>query len=314
MIGPRHGDQTAIGVASHRAALPCSGNGGNKTTAGCFPCHETSRRGDEYREAPNGHGARPNLFSTPSVLGNVPPLLADLPRRFFIVVMLAGSALITATSLAYFDFETLSPFVIEKLPVRFESLWLASLRLHVAAAALAFPLCLLLTTRWLQRRPAWHRWIGRLAGFSVLFALVPSGIVLAFDAKGGKAVSAGFLLSAAIVAGCMVHGIGAARRRDFVSHRRAIGHVVAQMSVAVTSRALMFALDAGGVDPDLSYVVALWGPVLFSAAIAELVSLRSVFATRNPVRSVERIYRENSLLAVLVRVRSFVRPVARLGR
>lgn len=244
----------------------------------------------------------------------MPRFLAELPRRFFMLLMLAGSALITLTSIAYFDFETLPPFVIEKLPVRFESLWLASLRVHVAAASLAFPLCLLLTTRGLQRRPAWHRFIGRLTGFSVLFALVPSGIVLAFDAKGGKAVSAGFLLSAAIVAGCMVHGILAARRRDFVSHRRAMRHVVGQMSVAVTSRALMFVLDAAGVDPDLSYVVALWGPVLFSAAIAELVSLRSVFATPDLVRSVERIFRENSLLAVLVRARSFVRPVARLGR
>jgi uncharacterized membrane protein len=230
------------------------------------------------------------------------------------VVMLAGSALITAASLAYFDFETLPPFVIEKLPVRFESLWLASLRLHVASASLAFPLCLLLMTRRLQRRPTWHRWLGRLTGFSVLFALVPSGIVLAFDAKGGKAVTAGFLLSGAIAAGCMVYAVLAARRRDFASHRRAIGHVVAQMSVAVTSRALILGFDVVGVDPDLSYVVALWGPVLFSAAIAELVSLRSVSSTPIRVHSVERFFRENSVVAVLVRVRSFVRPVARTGR
>jgi uncharacterized membrane protein YozB (DUF420 family) len=246
--------------------------------------------------------------------GNVPRLLADLPRRCFMVVMLAGSALITAASIAYFDFETLPPFVIEKLPVRFEFLWLASLRLHVSSASLAFPLCLLLMTRGIQRRPAWHRWLGRITGFFVLCALVPSGIVLAFDAKGGTAVTAGFLLSAAIVAVCMLHGILAARRRDFVSHRRAMRHVVGQMSVAVTSRALILGLDAVGVDPDLSYVVALWVPVLFSAAAAELVASRSVFFAPDAVHSVERICRENSVLAVLVRVRCFLSPVARLGR
>jgi hypothetical protein len=244
----------------------------------------------------------------------VPRFFAALARGFFLTVMLAGSALITASSLPYFDFETLPPFVIEKLPVRFEALWLASLRIHVAAASLTFPVCLLLMTRTLQRRPAWHRWLGRITGAVVLFALVPSGVVLAFDAKGGTVVTAGFLLSAAIVAWAMVSGIKAARRRDLVSHGRAMRHVVAQMSVAVTSRALIVGLDAAGIDPALSYVVALWGPVLGSAAVAELVSLRFVFSIPNPVRLTGRIFREASPLALPGRIRSFVRPVARFSR
>jgi uncharacterized membrane protein len=231
----------------------------------------------------------------------------------FLVVMLAGSALITAASLPYFDFETLPPFVVEKLPVRFEALWLASLRIHVASALLAFPLCLVLMTRSLQRRPAWHRWIGRLTGTLILVALVPSGVVLAFDAKGGTPVTLGFLLSAAIVAGCTAHAVLAARRRDFVAHRRAMGHVVGQMSVAVTSRAMMLGLDAAGVDPNLAYIVALWVPVLGSALVAALVSSRSPFFAQQ-VHHVERIRREATPLTVLMRVRSVVPLVARPGR
>src|SRR5689334_20547500 len=69
----------------------------------------------------------------------MPRFVAEFPKRIFIAVMLAGSALITVASLPYFDFETLPLFVIEKLPVRFESLWLASLRIHVASALLSFP-------------------------------------------------------------------------------------------------------------------------------------------------------------------------------
>jgi uncharacterized membrane protein YozB (DUF420 family) len=241
---------------------------------------------------------RPKLFRPPFVQAGVPRFLAELPRRSFLALMLAGSALITASSLAYFDFETLPPFVIEKLPVRFESLWLASLRIHVASALVAFPLCLLLTTRALQRRPAWHRWLGRITGAMVLFALVPSGVVLAFDAKGGSIVTSGFLLSAAIVGWCTVGGVQAARRRDFVSHRRAMRHVVAQMSVAVTSRAMLVGLDMAGVDPGVSYVLALWGPVLASAAVAELVSSRFVFPVPNPVQFIGRIRREVSSLAL----------------
>jgi uncharacterized membrane protein YozB (DUF420 family) len=233
---------------------------------------------------------------------------SHFPRRLFLLTMLAGAALITASSLAYFDFETVPAFVIEKLPVRFESLWLASLRIHVTAALVTFPLCIALMTRALQRRPAWHRWVGRFTGMSVLLGLVPSGIVLAFDAKGGKGVTAGFLLSAAIVAWFMVRGILAARRRDLVSHRRAMRHVFAQMSVAVTSRALLIGLDYLGINPDLAYVVALWGPVLASAAVAELVSLPS------PMQLIGRIRREIFPLALVVRVRSLARPLVRLGR
>jgi len=228
--------------------------------------------------------------------------------------MLVGSAFITASSLAYFDFDTLPAFVVEKLPVRFETLWLASLRVHVAAALLALPLCLLLTTRTLQRRPLWHRWLGRLGGVLVLFALVPSGVVLAFDAKGGAWVTAGFLVSAAVIAWFMVRGIGAARRHDVGQHRRAMRHVVGQMSVAVTSRAMLAGLDVAGVDPDVAYVLALWAPVLASAAVAELVSLRSVPSIPSATPLMERIRRALSPLAPLVRARALVRPLVRLGR
>jgi ABC-type Na+ efflux pump permease subunit len=143
---------------------------------------------------------------------------------------------------------------------------------------------------------------------------VPSGIVLSFDAKGGKVVTLGFLLSATIVAVCTTHGALAARRRDFVSHRRAMQHVVGQMSVAVTSRALMLGLDAAGIDPNLAYALALWGPVLGSALVVEIVSSRSPFSLANPIHPIERIRREASPLALLVHVRSVVRPLARLGR
>lgn len=230
--------------------------------------------------------------------------------------MLAGSALITSASLGYFDFATLPPFMLEKLPLRFEALWLASLRLHVASALPALPLCLLLGTRVIQRRPALHRWLGRIAGVLVLLVLVPSGAVLAFDAKGGPWVTAGFLLSGALVAWFMVSGVIAARRREFAEHRRAMHHVVAQMSVAVTSRALMMALDAAGMNPDLAYVVALWGPVLVSAAVAELLAWRSApsAASHTSLFALERIRREVSPLPVLLRVRSVVAPIVRRGR
>jgi len=228
--------------------------------------------------------------------------------------MWVGSALITASSIAYFDFATVPPFVIEKLPVRFETVWLASLRIHVASASLSFPLCLLLMTPWLQRRRSWHRWMGRIACGLVLLTLVPSGIVLAFEAKGGSVVGAGFLLSAAIVAGSMILGVAAARQRDLVSHGRAMRHVVGQMSVAVVSRALIICFDVAGIDPDISYIVALWGPVLAAVAIVERTVLARTFSLLKPIQHVGGMSREASPLAVRLRTRNVVDSVARTGR
>jgi hypothetical protein len=215
----------------------------------------------------------------------------------------------TWMSLSYFEFGTLPPFMLEKLPLKFERLWLTSLRIHVASALLALPLCLVLMTRFVQKRPAWHRWVGRFTGVLLMVPMVPSGVVLALDAKGGAFVTAGFLLSGAIVAGCTVAGIAAARRRDLVRHAYMMRHVVAQMSVAVTSRALIVLFDVAGMEPETAYVVALWGPVLLSAAVAELVSGR-----RAPkLLHFERNRRETFPLSDFVRVRA-VRSVTRTGR
>jgi len=228
--------------------------------------------------------------------------------------MLAGSALITAYSLDYFDPDTVPPFVIERLPEHFASLWLGALRVHVAAALLSLPLCLVLTTRWLQRRLAWHRWLGRIAGTVVLVVLVPTGVVLAFNAKGGPVVTAGFLLTAGIIAYFMIRGVAAVRRRNLGSHQRAMRHLVGQMSVAVTSRAMLLALDAARVDPAPAYVIALWVPVLASAAVAEIVSLPPGSVAAFLHRVSKGFRREISSLPDVVRPRSLPRPMSRFGR
>ena len=231
-------------------------------------------------------------------------------RLFFLGMMALGAAFIIASSLAYFDFQELPPFAIEKLPVRFSALWLASLRVHVAAALVSLPLCILLMTRLVQRRLAIHRWLGRVAGMIILFALVPSGAVLAFDAKGGAFVTAGFLLSDALVSVFMVKGIVAARRRDLVTHGRAMGHVFAQMSVAVTSRAMLVGFDAAGVSPDLAYVLALWIPVVGSAAVAEM--LPGSWHSNLPF--LKRMFHGLEKVARSLRPRALARSGVRVGR
>jgi hypothetical protein len=186
-----------------------------------------------------------------------------------------GSAFITLGSLDYFRAD-LPAFVVEKLPLPWEQLWLGALRVHVVAAAFALPGCLVLMSKTaLTRAPRLHRWAGRATAAVVLLALVPSGSYLALFAKGGVLSTAGFLLSGAVVAAAMVQGVREARARRFAAHRRCVLHVLAQLSVAVTSRAMLFGFDAIVFDSERAYLIALWLPVAASALAVELISWRN---------------------------------------
>src|SRR5215470_2195422 len=195
-------------------------------------------------------------------------------RSLFLLALAAGSAVITMASLEYFG-EELAPFVMEKLPLPLEDVWMFALRAHVIAAAISLPGCIVLSLGFVLRRaPRFHRWLGRIVGALVLFVLVPSGMYLSLFAKGGLSSTLGFMLSGVIVAVAMVQGVRTARARRFVEHRRWALHVLAQLSVAVTSRAMLFAFDAAAIDEQLAYLVSLWVPVIGSFGLVELLSTR----------------------------------------
>ena len=197
----------------------------------------------------------------------------QLGLLLFVVAMLAGWWVIAAGSLSYFEEGLSHPFLHEKEGLAHEELYLVALQAHVVSAVWSLPACLLLPSRRLLRAmPRVHRWVGRITAFVVLCGLVPSGAWLSFEAKGGALGTLGFLLSGGIVALAMVRGVQAAIARDFVAHRRWMLHVGAQLSVAVTSRALLIAFDALGVDEIAGYLIALWVPVVASALLAQWIA------------------------------------------
>jgi hypothetical protein len=209
-----------------------------------------------------------------------------------------GSFAITFSSLAYFVPDERAAFIIEKLPLPSENLFVLVLRLHVIAAALSLPGCLILATKTILKRwPRFHRWCGRVTGGVVIAVLVPTGFYLAFFARGGWLATLGFLLSGVIVLAAMVQAIRDARAKRFARHRRLAFHVLGQLSVAVTSRAMLFVLESSNMNPDAAYLISLWIPVLGTFALIEClvapVSL-SVFLRRiyehmvNPAPSLRR--------------------------
>jgi uncharacterized membrane protein len=204
----------------------------------------------------------------------IPRQLVTLARALGAVALALGSFAITYSSVVYFG-EDLAPFVLEKLPLPLEDVWMLALKVHVVAAAICLPGCLLLSSKLVVRRwPRLHRWLGRVTVTLLVLALVPSGFYLSFFAKGGLPSTLGFILSGVIVAVGAVRAVALARARRIVEHRRWALHILAQLSVAVTSRAMLFAFDAAGVDEQLAYFVSLWLPVVGSFGLVELICAR----------------------------------------
>jgi uncharacterized membrane protein len=209
-------------------------------------------------------------------------------RAAFLGFLVLGSIAIALGIAAYFVEGEAHPFVLEKGAIPLKSVWMVALRVHVVAAVWCLPACTALFSKWLRSRsPRAHRWLGRVTCVVILLALVPSGAWLAFTARGGAPSTLGFLLSGGIVAVATVTGVLHARAGRYAAHRRANAQVLGQLSVAVTSRALLVLFDAAGFAPEPAYVVALWVPVLASAWLAHrLLERRQDHETAVPRRLV----------------------------
>jgi uncharacterized membrane protein len=197
-------------------------------------------------------------------------ILRFVGRMVFYALMALGVFLMVEASAAYIEMGTAHPFFLEKLPLRFEDAFKVALYTHIPASLFALPACLILLLKTTQKRlPRFHRWLGRITGMVILGAVVPSGFWLAFSAKGGLISTLGFLLTGAITGVAMLKSIATARAGQFKAHRRFSTHVAAQLSVAITSRLLLVAGSFFAFDDELTYIAALWGPIIFSVWLAE---------------------------------------------
>jgi uncharacterized membrane protein len=194
--------------------------------------------------------------------------------------MAVGLYAMLDASASYLDPGALHPFYLDKLPLARPQLWLTALYVHVPSALLSLPACLLLSAAWPRRRwPRLHRWVGRFAGVLVVFAAVPSGLYLAFFAEGGWPSTLGFLLTSVITLVAMLKSVTAVRAGHVAAHRRYSTHVTAQLSVAVSSRILLFGADLIELREPWVFAAALWLPVLTSVALAECVARPHTNAT-----------------------------------
>ena len=118
------------------------------------------------------------------------------------------------------------------------------------------------------RRPALHRWLGRLY-VAAIVAGGSAGLVLAFFSQGGAVAHAGFGLLAAAWLLTTTAAYLRIRRGDVAAHRQWMIRSFALTLAAVTLRIYLPASQAAGISFEAAYPVIAWACWLPNLVVAE---------------------------------------------
>ena len=178
---------------------------------------------------------------------------------------------VAAYAVALYTAFPLGAFVMPSMRAAFEA-HAGAISTHIFASAVALALGpAQFSQRLRQRRPALHRWIGRVyLGVGVGVGGV-AGLVMAMHASGGAWARVGFASLALAWLATGVLAYRAARRREFAAHRRWMVRNFALTFAAVTLRIYLPSAFVAGIAFERSYPVIAWLCWLPNLLVAELV-------------------------------------------
>jgi uncharacterized membrane protein len=129
--------------------------------------------------------------------------------------------------------------------------------------------------QWTRSNPTWHRRLGYVYLNAVLWMAAPSGLALAFAAKGGLWGITGFTLAGLLWWQTTWSGYRAIRRGDIAAHVRAMVRSYSWALSAPAFRAIQAILFLFGLDDGPNYIVSLWLSIAASVWLAESFLYRS---------------------------------------
>lgn len=180
----------------------------------------------------------------------------------------ASSVLVAAYAFVYLSQRPFNPH--DPLMVKFAVSGL-DVPMHFFGAGLALLLAPLQASDWIRRRlPALHRTSGWLYAGGVLIGGL-GGFSLSFNAQGGWASGAGFLLLSVLWMTFTANGIRHAIAGDIARHRRWMSHSLAMTFAAVTLRIILFTGTGPlGLPFEPVYIFSAWTSWMLNMAICEL--------------------------------------------
>ena len=220
--------------------------------------------------------------------------MSSVPLRILKLLVwmgfLAGTFLIISNSVADFAPGGEKVFISQRDAGTVGPFWLLSLHLHVVAGCACLVAILpQLSTRLLRRFPSLHRVSGRIYAIGILLVVAPTGIHLAFSAKGGLFGQSGFLLLGIASFVTTLLGIVTIRNGNRAAHRRWMIRSFAMLATAITFRIYHVLFFHTGLSIESNYIVSLWLSILGNAAVAELTLKRrkSALTLSSPIPTIQ---------------------------
>lgn len=172
----------------------------------------------------------------------------------------------------YFPADFSATFLIGREDV-FVGLYPIAFYAHILAGPVTLLLAgwLMIAGKTSHSRRLLHRRLGRVQGVLVIGVLVPSGLVMAWDAHTGPAAAWGFGLHAVFTGASMFAAIRAAIHGDLSSHQRWATRCFLCLMAPVILRISMGASIVFGFESDAYYQFNAWASWLVPLAIYESV-------------------------------------------
>lgn len=211
------------------------------------------------------------------------PIARTLLKTLAWLGFLVGTVLIVSNTYADFRPGGGKIFISQRDPATLGPLWQFSLYTHVLAGCVCLIASLPQFSKTLLRRlPLLHRICGRIYALLILLIVAPTGIHLAFFAKGGLAGQSGFILLGIATFLTTLLGITTIRNGDLAAHRRWMMRSFAMVATAVSFRVYHVLFFYAGLSIESNYLVSLWLSILGNAAVAELILYRRKPPLTNP--------------------------------
>lgn len=176
---------------------------------------------------------------------------------------------INAVGLGLYSLRYLLPGAPLAIPIpnfRVRHDWLVAHATFSSIALLAGPWQFLPALR--KRRPATHRWTGRVYCCAVLAGWLAS-LPIASHANTGAVASAGFLILGLLWLWCTAMAYLRIRRRQVEAHREWMVRSYALTAAAITLRSYLPVLLVSGVPYTISYPIVAWACWIPNLLLAE---------------------------------------------
>lgn len=196
-------------------------------------------------------------------------------RMLFWVPVTGLSLLLIYNTLPYFSFSKDFDFISERSFLFESNLYNICFYIHIAAGALCIGTALIQFSRYLLKKSkAMHRISGKIYVAVVLFLGAPTGLYMAFFAKGSFWERCLFMFMAGWWFITTLYGLSTIHKRNIVAHKVWMIRSYAMAMTAVTFRVyyiLLYLFDWKLME---NYQFSLWVSVIGNMLIAEWIIYR----------------------------------------